>query len=61
LTPVINLPARKLSGKKEMIAMSMKGEIRRLHYRGGLSIKEICRRTGWRGTQFDNTQSGRRG
>ena len=26
--------------------MNMMGKIRRLHYRGGLSIKEICRRTG---------------
>jgi transposase len=29
-----------------MITMDMMGKIRRLHYRGGLSIKEICRRTG---------------
>ena len=26
--------------------MDMMGKIQRLHYRGGLSIKEICRRTG---------------
>jgi transposase len=29
-----------------MITMNMMGKIRRLHYRDGLSIKEICRRTG---------------
>ncbi|AYH41791.1 IS21 family transposase [Azoarcus sp. DN11] len=29
-----------------MITMNMLGKIRRLHFRDGLSIKEICRRTG---------------
>jgi transcriptional regulator with XRE-family HTH domain len=29
-----------------MITMHMMGKIRRLRYRDGLSIKEICRRTG---------------
>jgi transposase len=46
LTPVINLAARFLSRKTEMITMNMMGKIRRMHFRDGQSIKEICRQTG---------------